>query len=163
MKVRQAIPDWLKGVAIVLMVYGHITYMGSLTPLQNQVHNIIYTFHMPLFLVISGFFFTTKNEPYEAGRRLFSRIVTPYVIFISLYLIGLIVIQRMGITTSNRPPVSFLDFLGVIFFRPQGACFDIFIVFLSNGVMFLATPGRRNSGATHLIRRPEYIFLTPNK
>lgn len=121
MKIRQIIPDWLKGLAIVLMVYGHITHLGSLAAYQTQIVKIIYTFHMPLFLIISGFFFNMKNEPYEIGKKLVNRIVRPYLIFISLYLFGLILIQRTGIPTSNAPPASFIDFFDIVFLRPRGA------------------------------------------
>lgn len=121
MKVRQVIPDWLKGWAIVLMVYGHITHLGSLAAYQKQIVEIIYTFHIPIFLIISGFFFNTKKEPYEVGKKLASRILRPYLIFISLYLIALALIQRTGIPTSNAPPTSIIDFLDIVFLHPRGA------------------------------------------
>ncbi len=121
MKNRQLIPDWLKGIAIVLMVYGHTTHIGSLAAFQKQVVEIIYTFHMPLFLIISGFFFNSKKDPYETCKNLISRIVRPYLIFISLYLISLYLIQRVGIPTSNPPPSSLIDFLEIIFLHPRGA------------------------------------------
>lgn len=120
-KTREVIPDWLKGLAIVLMVYGHVSYVGSLSAFQKQVQELIYTFHMPLFLMISGFFFNTKGEPLAIGNKLISRLVRPYLIFISLYLIGLTLIQRTGIPTNNAPPESFSDFLEIVFLNPRGA------------------------------------------
>jgi fucose 4-O-acetylase-like acetyltransferase len=122
MKIRQITPDWLKGLAIVLMVYGHINHVGSLAILQKQVVELIYTFHMPLFLIVSGFFFKiTAQKEYESGKRLIQRLVFPYLIFISLYLIGLTLIQKTGIPTSNHPPESFLDFIQIVFLNPRGA------------------------------------------
>jgi fucose 4-O-acetylase-like acetyltransferase len=119
MKNRQIIPDWLKGLAIVLMVYGHIIHVGSLATFQLQIVEIISTFHMPLFLVISGFFFNPENEPYETLRKLVSRIVLPYLIFISLHNLGLILIQRIGVSTTNIPPTSFTGFLEIVFLHPN--------------------------------------------
>jgi fucose 4-O-acetylase-like acetyltransferase len=122
MKIRKVTPDWLKGLAIVLMVYGHINHVGSFAILQKQVVEIIYTFHMPIFLIISGFFFKiTKQKEYESGKRLAQRLVLPYLIFISLYLIFLTLIQKVGVSTSNIPPKSFFDFIKIVFLHPRGA------------------------------------------
>jgi fucose 4-O-acetylase-like acetyltransferase len=120
MKNRQIIPDWLKGLAIVLMVFGHITPVGSLAAFQIQVHEITHTFSVPFFLIVSGFFFNSRKEPYEKCKIIVSRIVRPYLIFISLYLISLSLIQRVGISTNTRPPSSFFDFLEIIFLHPRG-------------------------------------------
>jgi fucose 4-O-acetylase-like acetyltransferase len=121
MKTRQAIPDWIKGLAIVLMVYGHTSHIGSLAALQRQIVDAIYTFHMPIFLILSGFFFRTNNEAYETGGKLVRRLLLPYLIFVSLYLFGLVLIKKTGIPTSNPAPDSPIDFLQTVFFRPIGA------------------------------------------
>ena len=120
MKIRQVIPDWIKGLAIVLMVYGHINHIGLFAALQKQAVGFIYTFHIPLFLIVSGFFFNTNNDPSELLRKLARRLLVPYLLFVSLYLTGLILIQKTGIQTSNLPPDSFLDFLKIVFFYPRG-------------------------------------------
>ena len=41
--------DAAKGLAICLMVFGHSGYVG-------MPHDVIYTFHMPLFFILSGLF-----------------------------------------------------------------------------------------------------------
>ncbi|MGL6011791.1 MAG: acyltransferase family protein [Shewanella oncorhynchi] len=122
MKIRQVTPDWLKGLAIVLMVYGHINHVGTFAIFQKQVVELIYTFHMPMFLIISGFFFKiTAQKEYDSGKRLVQRLALPYFIFISLYLICLTLIQKVGISTSNLPPKSFFDFIQIVFLHPRGA------------------------------------------
>lgn len=45
--------DILKGIGILLVLWGH-----TMTP--AMLHNVIYTFHMPLFFFVSGAFF--KND-----------------------------------------------------------------------------------------------------
>ena len=122
MKIRQLTPDWLKGVAIVLMVYGHVNHVGALASPQREMVELIYTFHMPLFLLISGFFFKISvSSSYEAGLRLIKRLVLPYLVFISLYLIGLLLVHGSSIPTSNIPPSSLSDFFKIVFLRPVGA------------------------------------------
>ena len=51
--------DSLKGFAILLVLWGHsIQYLcSSIDFFQNFIFKIIYSFHMPLFFLISGFFF----------------------------------------------------------------------------------------------------------
>ena len=50
--------DLLKGIAIFLVVWGHtIQYGGSGSIFfDNKAFIFIYSFHMPLFLLISGYF-----------------------------------------------------------------------------------------------------------
>jgi fucose 4-O-acetylase-like acetyltransferase len=119
MKDRQIIPDWLKGLAIVFMVYGHTIHQGSFLLYQKQAVGIISTFHMPIFLIISGFFFNTESEPNEIARKVLSRIAKPYLIFISLHNIGLIMIQKVGLSVTNIPPSSFTGFLDIVFLHPN--------------------------------------------
>jgi fucose 4-O-acetylase-like acetyltransferase len=120
MKTRQLLPDWIKGMAIFLMVYGHITHVGNFSIFQKQIVEVIYTFHMPLFLIISGFFLNTKNDPYEMVKKVINRIFFPYLIFIIIYLISLILVQKIGFPTTNIPPATFFDFIKVVLFHPIG-------------------------------------------
>ncbi|HAW18859.1 MAG TPA: hypothetical protein DCX14_01635 [Flavobacteriales bacterium] len=53
---RITAPDFIKGLCIILMVYGHITMIGTLDEAQNAIKEFIYTFHMQIFLLVSGFF-----------------------------------------------------------------------------------------------------------
>lgn len=51
--------DNLKGIAIFLVVWGHsLQYLnnGEFDFFENSLFQVIYSFHMPLFMVISGFF-----------------------------------------------------------------------------------------------------------
>ena len=56
--------DALKGFAIILVVVSHVAeryykfdLIPSSTPMFQMIYNIIYSFHMPLFMTISGFLF----------------------------------------------------------------------------------------------------------
>lgn len=48
--------DTLKGVLIILVVLGHCG-----TAVGNQVLSVIYSFHMPLFVLTTGFFSRNTN------------------------------------------------------------------------------------------------------
>ena len=69
MKKRNEFIDILKGYAIILVVLGHsLQYGCGLLPnnqfFSNNIFKIIYTFHMPLFVLISGylFYFSEKKK-----------------------------------------------------------------------------------------------------
>ncbi len=98
---RQALPgipdatrsDWIdiaKGLGILLVVYGHVArglFNGGV-PMDpwwfTTVDSAIYAFHMPLFFLLSGWFFVgslTRRGPrdYLAGR--IATVLWPYVLW----------------------------------------------------------------------------------
>lgn len=61
---RSEVIDFIRGIAIILVVYGHaIQYTSGYNYLtdglffENIVFKWIYSFHMPLFMLVSGFLF----------------------------------------------------------------------------------------------------------
>lgn len=64
--------DILKAIGIILVIVGH-------TLDYNIVRNVIYSFHMPLFFLISGYFFKMK-EPVPPIKKLSKRLLLPYLI-----------------------------------------------------------------------------------
>ena len=50
--------DIAKGIAIFLVVWGHVLQQGIPAAVEEHyIFKTIYAFHMPLFAVISGYFF----------------------------------------------------------------------------------------------------------
>lgn len=59
---RIALWDNMKFFLIALVVIGHIVdFATSKSPICRSIYLYIYTFHMPLFIFISGLFFRSKN------------------------------------------------------------------------------------------------------
>lgn len=57
LKDRNIAFDIVKGIAIYLVVLGHcMQYIGHTSMSDNALHSWIYSFHMPLFFMVSGFF-----------------------------------------------------------------------------------------------------------
>ena len=57
--------DFLRGIAIFLMLWGHcVQYCcgGQFDFFENAVFKFIYTFHMPLFMLISGYLFCYSEQ-----------------------------------------------------------------------------------------------------
>lgn len=62
-KKRELLPDVIRGFAIFLVVLGHCIQEGSGSDFKmntmyfyDKVYQFIYSFHMPLFMIISGYF-----------------------------------------------------------------------------------------------------------
>ena len=54
---RLLFADLLKVLAIYLVLWGHcVQQFFTTSPLENDVYVYIYSFHMPLFMVLSGYF-----------------------------------------------------------------------------------------------------------
>ena len=88
-KKREPFWDWLKGILAFLVVWGHgMTYMPG-DYLNNIVYVIIYSFHMPLFVFVSGYFYATKCEiPLkDIAIKQFKRLLVPQFAFCILGII----------------------------------------------------------------------------
>lgn len=65
--------DVMKGMAIVLVVVGHYLLWTPWIP------TFIWSFHMPLFVFLNGYFFR-PNEPSAVAKKCFKVYMTPYFI-----------------------------------------------------------------------------------
>ena len=66
--------DSVRGLAIVLMILGHCIQCGSGAEYlsrelfyDNWIYKIIYSFHMPLFALVSGYFIYPSLVKYGGG------------------------------------------------------------------------------------------------
>lgn len=76
-KVRDARIDTLKGVLILSVVFGHFFTHDASDSLASEIlSNFIYSFHMPLFVFVSGYFSNNRNVV-KGGVRL----LETYVVF----------------------------------------------------------------------------------
>lgn len=82
--------DRTKGFAISLVVWGHIaSFAPAGSPLWFYISvNAIYSFHMPLFMYLSGFVFFYKglherflNSPAKQAINRFDRLMVPFLFF----------------------------------------------------------------------------------
>lgn len=72
--------DIIKGIGILLVIIGHLAHgYGVLIP-------IIYTFHMPLFFIVSGYFYKEKGvkELFYRDFRVLSNTIFNYINYINI-------------------------------------------------------------------------------
>ncbi|WP_405872762.1 acyltransferase family protein [Streptomyces sp. NBC_00005] len=85
-KQRDAFFDNAKYLAIVLVAMGH-----SWEPLKGDsrvlegVYTVVYSFHMPAFIIISGYFSRSFDMRPDRLRRLVTGVLVPYVLFETAY------------------------------------------------------------------------------
>lgn len=90
--------DIARGIAVYMVVLGHIWYSSS----TAWLNTIIYSVHVPLFLVLSGFLFKIKKDQ-GFLKFLLNKIITlliPTFIFIGIGII--IAITRYKITNPSE-------------------------------------------------------------
>ena len=73
-----------------MVVYGHVIDLSNLESL-NTVYRIIYSFHMPLFFLISGYCIGMKKS-YGEGKllpelkKVFTKLIVPYLVWSAIYI-----------------------------------------------------------------------------
>jgi fucose 4-O-acetylase-like acetyltransferase len=83
---RDAFFDNAKYLAIVLVAVGH-----SWEPVKGDsrtleaLYTVVYAFHMPAFIIISGFFSRSFDLRADRLKRLITGVVVPYVVFETAY------------------------------------------------------------------------------
>lgn len=144
--------DVAKGVAIILVVYGHalrgLISAGMIAPDAGIVMSdyIIYTFHMPLFFFISGLLFNSKRGS-EKSREFWWRraktIAYPYFLW-SLIQGGLQVVLSNSAATNGSMSINAL---GDILWRPISPFWFLYALFFCHTIWF----GIRGRGRADLV------------
>lgn len=99
---RIALFDNIKGLLITLVVVGHVAHpVHNDNPAISCLFDVIYLFHMPLFVFVSGLFAKrAKNERGVDSNRILS-----FVLLAGLYQLALMLINGASLT-----PGRFLQF-----------------------------------------------------
>lgn len=93
MAVRNVQLDITRGIAIVLMIIGHCSLFG------DTVRYMIFSFHMPLFFIFSGYFFRNKPIKVVVSSGI-ERLVKPYLIYAIVMEVLLKLLNMKGYITG---------------------------------------------------------------
>jgi fucose 4-O-acetylase-like acetyltransferase len=74
--------DIMKGIGIISVVLGHC---GLLPP---KIIHFIYSFHMPLFFIIAGYFYKERGVVASLQKDA-KRLLFPYVVFATIFVLNL--------------------------------------------------------------------------
>ena len=75
--------DFLKGFLIIMVISFHLVYIGDSHPYAKQV---VYTFHMPGFLLISGYLINVQKR-WKDFLRTMCHYAVPYILIESGYIV----------------------------------------------------------------------------
>jgi len=114
---RDAFFDNAKYLAIVLVVVGHAWgLMLSDSRAVQAAYNFVYAFHMPAFIVVSGYFSRSFDMRPDRLRRLVTGVAVPYVIFETAYsLFKRVIDDDPGFPVSLLDPWYLTWFLAALF------------------------------------------------
>lgn len=118
--------DIARAIAIVLVVIGH--YCEPTMPTGYiAIHKVIYLFHMPLFLFISGFlFYVASNNQFKYNaflKKKAKRLIIPYITASVVILLLKLATERF-IPLDN--PVTSHDFIEILY-KPSAGYFLWFL------------------------------------
>ena len=95
--------DLLKGVGILSVVLGH-------SAISEPLHEMIYSYHMPLFFMVSGYFFHVQPVQ-QYFKKMFFRLIVPWLFFVTL---NLLFFFSLSLIASHNP-LGALDYsLGLL-------------------------------------------------
>ena len=109
--------DFIKGILILFVILGHttlgLTDMYSFDDTMNGIANVIYSFHMPCFIAVSGFLYSEYVG--NASQGIFSRIghkafniLLPYVMISVIYWI-----IKFALSNLIREPVAVSSLISI--------------------------------------------------
>ena len=129
--------DVARGIGILLVVLGH-NDLGALSPF---LHQLIYSFHIPLFFFLSGYFINPSIPFRDFFTKRFHAVLKPYFFTIFLIYFASVSFEKMGfqmaigrILKALYGSINYIDW-GQLWFLPHLFVVSlyayVFITFLS--------------------------------
>lgn len=107
-KKRMPYFDNIKGILVILMVFGHFLYRFGDSPMLSYIVNAVYTFHMPAFVFVSGYLGKSeRSQSFEGIIKL------AFLFFIFNGAMGIV----FGIEPLTEPKYSLWYLLAIIAWR----------------------------------------------
>ena len=115
--------DYAKGIAIILVVLGHIFSGGN-------IKTYIYSFHMPLFFIISGYLFNYSNVKSfkEFINKKIKAYLIPYVTFSIINILGYYLLSGLSLIVLRNNLLETIKFCGI------GALWFLPILFIAETI-----------------------------
>ena len=96
--------DIAKGIGILLVVLGH----NDFEVISAFIQRLIYSFHMPLFFFLSGYFINASIPFFAFFKKRFNALLKPYFFTIFLIYFTSISFEKMGFNTAITRTVKSL-------------------------------------------------------
>lgn len=95
-KKRVGYVDVARGIAMICIILGHLNV--------NNINRVVYTFHLPIFFLISGYFISEKGRLSDFIKKKFRTLIVPYLLtcFVMILLAGGIAFFTGGIAGTGK-------------------------------------------------------------
>jgi polysaccharide biosynthesis protein PslL len=87
--------DAAKGIGILFVVLGH----NHIKLEYPVIYQVVYSFHMPFFFLLSGMFFKTDYGFIELARRRFNSLLKPFIAYMVIVYAGSILFTKVDLPT----------------------------------------------------------------
>lgn len=144
--------DYLKCILIVLMVIFHLVYIGDKYPYAKS---IVYTFHMPAFLIISGYLINVQKKSTSFFRDMMW-IFIPYL-FMEISYIFMSSILPVRESIQNITPLTVLH---TVFVAPIGPYWYLQTLIICSVIYFVTCRYDFKNNISRLIVLGSLFFLT---
>lgn len=109
--------DTLKFVLIILVIFGHVIEpYRTESKLLLTLHSFIYTFHMPLFILVSGYF--SKNLTFDKLKKGTLKLLETYIVFQLIFaVLGMIMAKTIYFSWLYIPHFALWYIFSLIIWR----------------------------------------------
>lgn len=90
--------DIAKGIGIILVVMGH----NDFALISPFAHKLIYSFHMPMFFLMSGMFFKPDLPFWNFLQNRFRKLLKPFLFMILFIYVTSISFSKVSILEASR-------------------------------------------------------------
>ena len=118
---RNTYLDVVKGITISLVVFAHCIQFGagpealsSGAHFNHWLFKLIYTFHMPVFMIVSGYLFyysVGRYSTYDVVKKRFSRLLLPVIVWQTLFVAADFFLETNTYSTWEKVFTSYLSTL----------------------------------------------------
>ncbi|MDQ5984330.1 MAG: hypothetical protein CSYNP_00023 [Syntrophus sp. SKADARSKE-3] len=125
---RNSYIDAMKGAAIILVVLGHAVQVHDANFDNNYLFRIIYAFHMPFFMFLSGLVLSSQlRSPFiNHLKKNFCRLVIPFLVW---YLIDYLFIL------SNGQATDLISYFIALYQSPDRGLWFLWVLFINTSIL----------------------------
>ena len=136
---RNIVVDVLRGIAVLAVLLGHAIQRGFVINYENKIiFKIIYSFHMPLFMLLSGYALHRYTKKWDAKflKKRFLRLIIPTIVW-SYIIYFMRNFDFVGIKEFVVFPDTVLNYTKALVLHPDFIIWFLYIVFLCDIIFFI--------------------------